>query len=706
MEAKGYLSLNTREGCKRWLAILLAVILVTSFIAQMIASQGGSIKISNITIDARGAEMNGDLYYPAGTTDEDKLPAVILAPGAGVVKENMRGLAEELARRGYVVFNVNPYGNGLSETPVYNENDMGPDKFDIFGTPLGVLDAVNFLRTLEFVDHTRIGLSGHSQGSRRTGYAALMDCGYYTFNDVKLILLNEKFGVEITAEDINRDADEIAKERLTPEQLAVYEKLVPEYRADYDVMTKSLCLLGSQAQYCNPTAVVSVAGIEVTRTCKVNMAIINGSYDFSYLSFNNAPGTKAAWYIPESEDIVNEGYYALDDLTGTSKLVGMFRQDTILNNPELAAAIENRSLRIVLQTPETHSVNFFSDHTFAMVVDFFNQTLNNNADVAVTADGEIIFYWRELMNLIAMFAMVAMIIPLLALFLLDRRYAGCKAPELDAEADKPWVSWVIFALSIAAGFLALYQGSGNKSFVKMPSGYDFPLMLTAWTTVHLTTWLALFAVALVVIYLLLSRKFKNFLQYLKNQIAIGFVNILRSVFMGIAFIAAAYTALCAIEYLFQQDFRWWMTAYTELKANHWWYVITYGAILLPFFLLISMGLNYLSDRTLKGRKPWQDLLITVLVNSAGLWLLWAVSTGLAYTGVTQGYLFTSFILTYGALLTVPINVFVLRASYLKTRTIWTGAVIASLMVAWLLVSTSGMNGSWIPQTWLSVFLGR
>ena len=221
MEAKGYLSLNTREGCKRWLAILLAVILVTSFIAQMIASQGGSIKISNLTIDARGAENNGDLYSPAGTTDEDKLPAVILAPGAGVVKENMRGLAEELARRGYVVFNVNPYGNGLSETPVYNENDMGPDKFDIFGTPLGVLDAVNFLRTLEFVDHTRIGLSGHSQGSRRTGYAALMDCGYYTFNDVKLILLNEKFGVEITAEDINRDADEIAKERLTPEQLDV-----------------------------------------------------------------------------------------------------------------------------------------------------------------------------------------------------------------------------------------------------------------------------------------------------------------------------------------------------------------------------------------------------------------------------------------------------------------------------------------------------
>lgn len=706
MEAKGYLSLGTREGCKRWLAILIAIILVSSFAAQMIASQSGSIKISNITFDARGAEINGDLYYPAGTTDEDKCPAVILAPGAGVVKENMRGLAEELARRGYVVFNVNPYGNGLSETPVYNENDMGPDQFNIFGTPLGVLDAVNFLRGLEFVDDTRIGLSGHSQGSRRTGYAALMDCGYYTFNDVLLILLNEKFGVEISAEDIALDANEIAKARLTPEAYAVYEKLVPEYQADYDVMTKALCLLGSTAQYCNPTAVVNVAGHEVTRTCKVNMGIINGSFDFSYVGFNNDNATKAAWYIPESEDIVNEGYYALDDLNSTSKLVGMFRQDTIVNNPELATAIENRSLRIVMQTPETHSANFFSDHTFAMVVDFFNQTLNNNADVAVTADGEIIFYWRELMNLIAMFAMLGMIIPLLSLFLLDRRYAGAQAPELEGEPDKPWVSWVMFVLSIGSGFLALYLGSGNKSFIKMPGGYDFPLMLTAWTTVHLTTWLALFAIILAVVYLLLSRKFKTFLQYLKNQIAIGFKNILRSVFMGIAFITLAYTMLTVIEYLFQQDFRWWMTAYTELKANHWWYVLTYGALMLPFFLLISLGLNYISDRTLKGRKPWQDLLITVLVNSAGLWLLWAISTVLVHTGVTKGYVFCNFILTYGALLTVPINVFILRASYQKTRTIWTGAVICSLMVAWLLVSTSGMNGSWIPQTWLSVFLGR
>ena len=601
MEKEGFLSLQTREGCKRWLAILIAIVLVLSCFAQLLSSNGNRIKIESVSFDMRGAEITGDLYYPAGVTDEEKYPAVILAPGAGVVKENLRGLAEELARRNYVVLNVNPYGNGLSETPVYNENDMGPDQFNIFATPLGVLDAVDFVRTMEFVDHTRIGLSGHSQGSRRTGYAALMDCGYYTFNDVLLILLHDTFAVEISEEDIAGDADAIAAERLTPETLAVFQQLKEKYAADYESMTRSLCLLGSTAQYCNPVQTVDVAGHEVKRTCKVNMAVINGTYDFSYVGFNNAADTKAAWYIPETEDIVDEGYYALDDITGTSALIGQFRKDTILNNEALAKAIANRSLRIVMQTPVTHSAEFFTKKTFAKVVDYFNQTLNQNADSGATPESAITFHWREMLNLLATFAMVGMLIPLIALFLLDKRYAGMKAElAADDKQDKPWVIWLITIISVGAGFLALYLASGGKTIFKFSANLTYPLMLTCWTTVHLTVWLAVLALAPLVIYLICTLKFKNFLTYLKNQFTIGLMNILRSFFVGVAFVCVAYMLLEAIEYLFQQDFRWFMTAYTMLKANHWWYVLTYGVLLLPFFLVISLGLNYVSDRTLKG----------------------------------------------------------------------------------------------------------
>lgn len=706
---KKYLNLQTREGCKRLLAILMAVIILAGLFAALMSSDGGKIKIQSIIIDARGAELSGDLYYPAGTTDRQSYPAVILAPGAGVVKENMRIIAEELARRGYVVFNCNPYGSGLSETPGYNENDMGIEKYDIFATPLGVLDAVHFVRSLEFVDNTRIGLSGHSQGSRRTGYAALMDCGYYTFNDMMLNLLHDSFDVTITTDDIEKNADEVAADKLTPEQLALYKQLKGDYQLDYESMVRSICLIGSTAEYCNPKAVVNVAGVDVTRTLKTNQCVINGTYDFGYLSFNNADTTKESWYIDPADDIVNEGYYALNDMTGTSNLIGTFRQDTILNNNELKAAVENRSLRIVMQTRETHSKNFFSHQTAARVVDYFSQTLNNNPDKAFTSAGEMVSIWRELFNLIAMLAMVGMMIPVIQLFLLDKRYADISlraSLKTDDKKASAWTRWLVFGLTIIFGFIAIYFVNDRKNLLKLSSSLSYPLMITAWSTVQLVAWLALAGVIMTLIYLLVTRKFSGFWEFVKSNFRIGLTNILRCVVISGAFIIVGYLMLSLSEYFFQQDFRWWMTAYTELKANHWLYVINYAALMVPFFFLISSSVNYLSNETLGGKKPLWDLVITVMVNSAGLWICCAVSALLAYTGLMPDKLFSSFILTYGAMLTIPINLFIMRKSYKMTNSVWTGVLICSLLTAWLLVSTSGMNGMYIPQSWLSIFLGK
>ena len=287
---KKVFDLNTALGCKRVLAVLVAVILLCSLFAQLISTDGGRIKVEDIAIDARGATLEGELYYPVGTTDEDKYPAVVIVPGAGVIYAQMRSFAEELAKRNYVVFNINAYGSGASETPVYNENDQGVLEYNIFGTPMGCLDAVDFVRTLQFVDQENIGVMGHSQGSRRSGYAALMDCGYYTLNDILLTVLNEKLGVEISAEDIEKNADDIAAERLDASGLNAYNILKEQETENYNTMIRSACLIGSTAEYVNPTAQVTVAGHEVTRSCQVNLCIINGTFDYGYVGFNTSSG--------------------------------------------------------------------------------------------------------------------------------------------------------------------------------------------------------------------------------------------------------------------------------------------------------------------------------------------------------------------------------------------------------------------------------
>ena len=149
---KKFFNLNSAKGCKRLALTLIALIVLFSLCAQLLTTDGGRIKVEKITIDARGAALEGELYYPVGTTDEDSYPGVVIVPGAGNIYQMLRCYAEELAHRGYVVFSINAYGSGASETPVYNENDQGILEYNIFGTPMGCLDAVNFMRGLEFVD--------------------------------------------------------------------------------------------------------------------------------------------------------------------------------------------------------------------------------------------------------------------------------------------------------------------------------------------------------------------------------------------------------------------------------------------------------------------------------------------------------------------------------------------------------------------------
>ena len=64
---------KTVDGAKRLFALLVVLILLFSFLAHMFATNFGRVKIEQINIDARGALLDGELYYPVGTSDESSL---------------------------------------------------------------------------------------------------------------------------------------------------------------------------------------------------------------------------------------------------------------------------------------------------------------------------------------------------------------------------------------------------------------------------------------------------------------------------------------------------------------------------------------------------------------------------------------------------------------------------------------------------------
>ena len=137
----------------RWsLAIVgLILILAGGLLAHLTQTSGG-IRIQDVRFKgAKGNTMSALLYIPANATPQIPAPGILAVHGYINSRETQDGFAIEFARRGYVVLALDQTGHGYSEPPAFANGFGGPD-------------GLAYLRSLEFVDKTNIGLEGHSMG--------------------------------------------------------------------------------------------------------------------------------------------------------------------------------------------------------------------------------------------------------------------------------------------------------------------------------------------------------------------------------------------------------------------------------------------------------------------------------------------------------------------------------------------------------------
>ena len=696
-------SLKTLDGCKRVLALLLVIIFATSFMAALISSDFGKVKISHLKFDVRGAEIDADLYVPAGTSDADSLPAVITVHGGGVVKGVMKHFAEELSRRGFVVLNVNAYGQGLSEQPKSDDAGLGENGFDVRAMPLqGIWDCVDYLRTLKYVDKTRIGATGHSMGSRRAGLVALLDSGYYTLNDLLINEMYEKFGVAISEEEIAENADDLAAKYLDEKQLEYYQYLKAEDTEYYNTRVKSVCLLGSNANLVNPLHTVTVAGYEVQRNCQANIGVVTGTYDEGYWNFKAEDNTKAAWYT-NGEDAELGMWYAVNDLSKSSAKLGYFDEESVLSNQALSDAVETRTLRMCKLNPETHSKNFFSIMTTSDVCKYFEQTLKYNGGNLGEAGSKPIdtssnvWYWRAILNCVAMFAMLALSFPLVGLLTKTKYFAPvvAEAPAEKKEIDKKSF-WIFSAVTVVITFVAIYLAN-KKGMSFFPCTWFWPTSGTGGIALLFVGFLAIGSAILLAIYAFTGKKD----GFAGLNFKIGVKNVLKSLLLSLIVLFVCYLTLVIISDLFNQDYRFWMMSFPELKTEHWFICLRFVIYFIPVYLLLSATTNF----TIRYDMPeWKDTLITTIVGSLGVWLLCLINILVAKAGF-DGKLFSSFICSYQMLMFVPATIVISRKLYKMTNSIWVGSFMNAFFLAWSFVAGNGLADGYYAQRFASIVFG-
>ena len=137
----------------RWtLAIVGLVLIVAGGLLAHLTQTSGGIRIEDVRFKgAKGNTMSALLYIPANATAQAPAPGILAVHGYINSRETQDGFAIEFARRGYVVLALDQTGHGYSDPPAFNNGFGGPD-------------GLAYLRSLEFVDKTNIGLEGHSMG--------------------------------------------------------------------------------------------------------------------------------------------------------------------------------------------------------------------------------------------------------------------------------------------------------------------------------------------------------------------------------------------------------------------------------------------------------------------------------------------------------------------------------------------------------------
>ena len=151
--------------------ICVAIMLGAVVVASLVQRDFGRVDVTNVIYENyNGIRVRAKLLRPVDATEENPMPGVVHIHGYQNNRETGDAYCIELARRGFVVLNIDAIGRGNSGMP----NDPKDPKFD---RTYGGLTSLKVLRSLPFVDPESVGMLGHSLGAEMAYQVALGDSG-------------------------------------------------------------------------------------------------------------------------------------------------------------------------------------------------------------------------------------------------------------------------------------------------------------------------------------------------------------------------------------------------------------------------------------------------------------------------------------------------------------------------------------------------
>lgn len=331
------------------LLIALAFCLVGALGASLIQNDFGKVKVKEISFQTDAGTYTGYLFIPENATKDTPAPAIVTSHGYLNNREMQDINYVELARRGFVVFAQNAYNHGDSSVA----DAAGASEIQV--KTGGMVDAVEYLSGLNFVDKSRIGVTGHSMGGGFTDSTA----AYYTSLEREALVAG-----------------------ATPEEAKAKNKVA----AAFIVGNYPLTLAGSEDKSGNSGYLC-------------DLGINAGKFDEFFAGMSGNRGSELLTSdITSSLIAVQTGQQA-----GGPAVEGQFYENS------------SNGYRLVLYNPsEFHAMNHFSTVSAGNGITFFQETLG--APKPLPASNQL-WWLKEGFNLLGLIGFFAFIVPFAQLLL-------------------------------------------------------------------------------------------------------------------------------------------------------------------------------------------------------------------------------------------------------------------------------------------------
>jgi fermentation-respiration switch protein FrsA (DUF1100 family) len=273
-----------------------------------------AIKTQDVQFPNNDIKMAGILFFPEGFSEGGKYPSVIVVhPGGGVKEQTASVYARALAQQGFLTLAFDASHQGASGGMPRFLDDPMRRVGDIYC-------AVDYMTTLSYVDHARIGALGICAGSGATVKAASTDRRIKAIGTVSAVDVGAAFrqgwdGKGKVAEQI-KTLDAAARQRTAEAGGAapVYVPYVPavgDRSAPYDLQQAAEYYLTPRGQHPNApnkmlltsaNYMISFTGFDRVETLTQPVMIVAGtragSLWHSKALFAKAPSKKDLALIP------------------------------------------------------------------------------------------------------------------------------------------------------------------------------------------------------------------------------------------------------------------------------------------------------------------------------------------------------------------------------------------------------------------------